>query len=84
MAREQIQMTELDPKLLDDKTDDPLVQNIIKRLATRSNIGIKKYGSTFDQAKKTTAELFEDIIEELLDAAVYIEKLKHLHGKKSN
>ena len=83
MAREQIQMTELDPKLLNDKTDDPLVQNIIKRLATRSNMGIKKYGSTFDQAKKTTNELFEDIIEELLDAAVYIEKLKYEHGKKS-
>ncbi len=76
-------MTELDPKLLNDKTDDPLVQNIIKRLATRSNIGIKKYGSTFDQAKKTTNELFEDIIEELLDAAVYIEKLKYENGKKS-
>ena len=50
-------MTDLDPKLLDDKTDDPLVQNIIKRLATRSNLGIKKYGSTFDQAKKTPVEL---------------------------
>ena len=70
-------MTDLDPKLLDNKTDDPLVQNVIKRLATRSNMGIKKYGSTFDQAKKTPAELFEDIIEELLDAAVYLEKLKH-------
>jgi|TARA_R100001463_G_scaffold64744_1_gene117871 histidinol dehydrogenase len=76
MARKKIQMTDLDPKLLDDKTDDPLVQNIIKRLATRSNLGIKKYGSTFDQAKKTPVELFEDIIEELLDAAVYLEKLK--------
>ena len=46
-------------------TQDPLVQDLMNRMAARSEAGINKYKNTIDNA-----------IEECLDQAVYLEKAK--------
>ena len=71
-------MTELNTKNLDKESKDPLVQEIIVRLATRSNMGIKKYGDTMVTSTKDILEWIDDAIEENLDAAVYLNKIKRL------
>ena len=53
---------------------DPLVRKIAERMINRSNVGIKKYGDTMDQTKMGLTAALKNTVEELLDAAVYIEK----------
>ena len=65
-------------KELDKESKDPLVQEIICRLATRSNMGIKKYGDTMVTSTKDIIEWIDEAIEENLDAAVYLSKIKKL------
>jgi len=71
-------MTDLMQKELDKESKDPLVQEIIVRLATRSNMGIKKYGDTMVTSTKDIIEWIDEAIEENLDAAVYLSKIKKL------
>ena len=74
--------TELDLKsiILDNtpagKSNDPLVQEIINKLAKRSNKGILKYKNTMVQAELTIDKWLDNAIEELLDAAVYLTKIQ--------
>ena len=53
---------------------DPLVRKIAERLINRSNVGIKKYGNTMANTNMGLTSALKNTIEELLDAAVYIEK----------
>ena len=55
---------------------DPLVKKICMRMLDRSNEGIVKYGNTMRSAEKPTIEWINDTQEELLDAVVYLEKVK--------
>ena len=73
-----VKMTDLMQKELDKESKDPLVQEIIVRLATRSNMGIKKYGDTMVTSTKDIIEWIDEAIEENLDAAVYLSKIKKL------
>ena len=57
------------------KTKDKLVTKVINKLATRANIGIKKYGNTMEEANLTDAEILKMAQEECLDFAVYLEKI---------
>jgi|TARA_R100001443_G_scaffold114274_1_gene130080 hypothetical protein len=65
-------------------TNDPLVQKVINRMAARSESGIKKFGNTMDQADKTLNEWILDTQEELMDACLYLEKLKEEIRKKED
>tara|TARA_R100000700_G_scaffold25861_1_gene32669 strand:+ start:332 stop:529 length:198 start_codon:yes stop_codon:yes gene_type:complete len=55
---------------------DPLVEKVAKRMLQRSNAGIIKYGNTMRTAEKPLVEWINDAQEELLDAVVYLEKIK--------
>ena len=57
-------------------TKDPLVQNVINRMAERSEAGIKKFGNTMQEAKRDTEEWIMETQQELQDAILYLEKLK--------
>ena len=46
------------------------------RMLDRSNDGIVKYGNTMRTAEKPLIEWINDTQEELLDAVVYLEKVK--------
>ena len=67
-------------------TKDPLIMDLLQSFAKRSEQGIKEYKGTMGQAEKPIEKWIDDIIEELYDACVYLEKakrvIKTLNNKK--
>ena len=59
-------------------TKDPLIMDLLQSFAKRSEKGIQEYKITMEMAKKPTEKWIDDIIEELYDACVYLEKLKRV------
>ena len=55
---------------------DPVVATVIQRMSDRSAEGMEKYGCTMMRDDVTTVGWIDHAIEELLDAAVYLERLK--------
>mgnify|MGYP003646448736 CR=1 FL=1 len=55
---------------------DPIVARTMKRMGDRSAEGIRKYGCTMEREDVTTTEWIDHAIEEQLDAAIYLERLK--------
>tara|TARA_R100000781_G_C4067378_1_gene123262 strand:- start:198 stop:431 length:234 start_codon:yes stop_codon:yes gene_type:complete len=64
------------------KVKDPIANNVIKRIADRSEAGTIKFGDTFDQTNKTLEESIIDTLEELGDAMIYLEKALQIIRKK--
>jgi hypothetical protein len=55
---------------------DTIVESVIEQFKQRSEVGIKKYGVTLDRDDLTMLEWLKHLQEELMDATLYIEKLK--------
>jgi len=55
-------------------TPDKLVKRVMDKMALRANQGLIKYGNTMEETTKTKIEWLKETQEELLDAAVYLEK----------
>tara|TARA_X000000368_G_scaffold376048_1_gene328850 strand:+ start:80 stop:340 length:261 start_codon:yes stop_codon:yes gene_type:complete len=55
---------------------DPVIQKVVEKFISRSNVGFDKYKITLDQDSKSINEWLNNIQEELMDAVNYIEKLK--------
>ena len=55
---------------------DPIVQTVIDRMRSRSEVGMKKYGITMMREDVSTSQWIDHAIEELLDASIYLERLK--------
>jgi len=53
---------------------DKIVESVINKFSQRSSVGIKKYGTTLEQ--NNTDDFLNHLQEELMDAILYIEKLK--------
>jgi hypothetical protein len=54
---------------------DSIVESLIKKYKERSEVGIKKYGTTLDREDLNTIDWLKHLQEELMDASLYIEKL---------
>ena len=52
---------------------DRIVENVLNKYISRSNVGINKYGTTLDQ--NNTDNYLIHLQEELFDASLYIEKI---------
>jgi len=63
---------------IDTQVQDSVVQSVINKFKQRSEVGIKKYGVTMDREDLTRNEWITHISEELMDALIYLEKLKRL------
>jgi tRNA A37 threonylcarbamoyladenosine biosynthesis protein TsaE len=61
---------------------DKIVEDVIAKYRQRSEVGIAKYGTTLDENKATLIEWLTHLQEELMDATLYIEKLKSDLDKK--
>lgn len=61
---------------------DPVVQSVIQKFQQRSELGIKKYGKTLDRDDLTELEWMNHVQEELMDAILYLEKLKKVVKQK--
>jgi len=53
---------------------DKIVKQVVDKFKKRSELGIKKYGTTLEQNDKD--DFLNHLQEELMDAILYIEKLK--------
>ena len=56
---------------------DPVVEHVVTKFVSRSDIGYEKYGRTLDDERKgkfkNLAGYLNDIQEELMDAVLYIQ-----------
>ena len=57
------------------KVVDPVVESIIDKFKQRSEVGIKKYGTTLYE--NNTDDFLNHLQEELMDAILYIQKLRY-------
>lgn len=55
---------------------DSIVNSVLMQFKKRSSVGIEKYGTTLDRQDLSTLEWLKHLQEELMDATLYIEKLK--------
>jgi hypothetical protein len=56
--------------------EDPIVQQVVDSFQERSKVGIEKYGTTL--AENNTDDFLEHLQQELMDATLYIQKLKSI------
>jgi hypothetical protein len=56
---------------------DSVVYRIAHLLKNRSETGIRKYGTTLDRTDLTIKEWIDHAIEEALDLALYLERVKN-------
>ena len=59
---------------------DPVVERVVDKFISRSDVGYKKYGSTLHEERlnkiKNLADYLNDVQEELMDAVLYIQAAK--------
>ena len=55
---------------------DKNVENVVTQLRNREEEGLRKYGVNTERTDLTSLEWLQHLQEELMDASVYIEKLK--------
>jgi hypothetical protein len=61
--------------------EDSIVKSVIESFKQRSEIGILKYGKTLDRNDLTFLQWIQHTQEELMDAILYLEKLKKISGE---
>jgi len=54
---------------------DPIVERVRQKLLERSQVGIAKYGCTMERDDLTVLDFLKHHQEELMDAAIYVERL---------
>ena len=59
-----------------EEEQDSIVESVVSSFKQRSNVGIKKYNKTMDRNDLSTLEWLQHLQEELMDATLYLEKLK--------
>lgn len=62
---------------------DPVVQSVIERFQQRSELGQKKYGTTLDGNNLPFLSWVQHMQDELMDAILYLEKMKTVHQLES-
>lgn len=63
---------------------DSIVKSVVGSYRERSRVGINKYNNTMDRNDLSTLEWLQHLQEELMDATLYIEKLKQTLCTKEN
>ena len=64
--------------------DDPTVQSVIDAYIRRSNIGMQKYKTTLTDNNGDILYWLKNLQEELMDATLYLERLKEEIRKDNN
>jgi hypothetical protein len=58
------------------KFRDPVVERVVDKFVSRSDVGFAKYGVTLDNDKSNIFQWINHLQEELMDAVLYLQKLK--------
>ena len=67
---------------IETKSKDGIVQDVKDLYEQRSEVGIKKYNTTLEDSKDGLNTFLIHLQEELMDATLYIEKLKNLNNDR--
>jgi len=62
--------------LMKEKVEDPIVLKVMTKFYDRSQRGIEKYGTMLTRTDLNFTDWLNHLQEELMDATLYIEKLK--------
>ena len=62
---------------MDIQIKDKNVLSVMARFKERSEAGIKKYNTTLERTDLSTLEWLTHLQEEMMDAVLYVERLKH-------
>ena len=57
-------------------------EQVIEQIRNRAAVGKEKYGATIEEAELPFLQWLQHLQEELMDAAVYVEKLKEEYAEK--
>ena len=63
---------------------DSIVNSVIEKFKSRSEVGQQKYGTTLDRKDLSFLQWANHMQEELMDAILYLEKLKKEHIEKEH
>lgn len=63
---------------------DSVVESIIEKFRERSAVGIKKYDTTLDRTDLNENQWREHLLEELMDAILYLHKLNNYDTKRKS
>ena len=55
---------------------DPVVERVVDKFVSRSDVGFAKYGVTLEDDKSNIFQWVNHLQEELMDAVLYLQKLK--------
>ena len=62
---------------------DSIVDSIVDKFISRSNVGKAKYGTTLDRDDWSLDQWIENAIEEHMDAILYLQKIRSIISGKS-
>lgn len=66
----------------EDNMKDKIVQQVVEKYQQRSDVGIRKYGTTLEG--NNTDNFFNHLLEELMDATLYIQKIMEVIRNEPN
>lgn len=70
------------PVIFETVKVDSIVESVVKKFKSRSDVGIKKYGTTLDRSDINFDGWAEHLQQELMDGILYLERLrKEFNGK---
>tara|TARA_R110001592_G_scaffold108058_1_gene302345 strand:+ start:698 stop:958 length:261 start_codon:yes stop_codon:yes gene_type:complete len=58
---------------------DPVVERVVNKFVSRSDVGYKKYGVTLDNDPSNMFDWLNHLQEELMDAVLYLQKAKEVY-----
>jgi hypothetical protein len=61
---------------MNQKVEDPIVMSVMTKFYERSQAGIKKYNTMLTRDDLNTLEWISHLQDELMDATLYLERLK--------
>jgi hypothetical protein len=64
--------------------EDSIVRSIVQKFLDRSSVGQQKYKTTLDRTDLSTHDWIVHAQEELMDAILYLEKLKTIFKSKTD
>lgn len=65
-------------------SEDSIVNSVIEKFISRSELGLKKYGTNLDRNDLSVYEWITHAQEELMDGILYLEKLKALSERNKS
>jgi hypothetical protein len=61
---------------MNQQIEDQIVLRVLARFNERSQVGITKYNTTLERTDLSTLEWLQHLQDEMMDATLYIERLK--------